>query len=107
MHEALISKGQVNGHVKQDLINSKYNCVLRHHVCPDRLGSHTAGVGGDETFEKCAKHLAKWEGEVEVRTWLLEMVSVFPQVALEAFYRFNKYFPVETVAQITYVKGDE
>ena len=107
MHEAMITKGQVNGHEKQDLINSRYNCVLRHHVCPGGKDSHAGGVGGDEIFEKCVKHLVGWEGEQNVREWLLEMIVIFPRVALEALYRFNKYFPVETVEQITYSKGDQ
>ena len=96
MHEAIITKGQTRGHKEQYRINSIYNCVLRHHVCPDGLGSHTGGVGGDDTFEKCVKHLVHWETEENVRAWLLDMIEVFPRVGLEAFYRFNKYFPLES-----------
>jgi len=106
MHEAMITKGQVKGHPKQDLINSKYNCVLRHNVCPDGKHSHTGGIGGDETFEKCARHLVKWEGEDKIRMWLFKMIDHFPQVALEAFYRFNKYFPIEIKTVLSF-QGEE
>jgi hypothetical protein len=89
LHEALISKGQVNGHPRQDLINSVYNCVARHNVCPNNLGSHTGGIGGNKIFEKCARNIVKWEGITNVRQWLSFMQTVFPIVAKEALVRFD------------------
>jgi hypothetical protein len=90
MHEALISKGQVNGHPEQDKINSQFNCVLRHHACPNGKDFHSGGIGGDITFEKCARQLVEFEGFMEVRCWLFGMQHVFPTVARDALYRFDK-----------------
>jgi hypothetical protein len=93
LHEALISKGQIRGHAQSSLINSRFNCIERHH---DSGGcSHTGGIGGDEAFEKAARYLAKWEGEKNVRNWLIEMCGTFPQVGKEALQRFNSVFPEE------------
>ena len=89
MHEALISKGQVRGTYHQDMINSKYNCALRHHICPSGLGSHTGGVGGDAEFEKYARHLVLWEGRLGVRDWLESMQMYYPTVARDALMRFD------------------
>jgi hypothetical protein len=77
----------------QYLIYARENCVLRHHVCPDGLGSHTGGTGGDEVFRKCAEHLVLFEGQDNIRTYLEKMTTVFPQVGKEAFQRFNSIYP--------------
>jgi hypothetical protein len=50
-------------------------------------------VGGVEAFEKAARYLAKWEGKENVRTWLIGMSVIFPQVGREALLRFNGIFP--------------
>ena len=89
MHEALISKGQVNGHQNQDAINSRYNCVLRHQFCPNGLGYHSGGIGGNELFEKCARHIVEWEGRLETRKWLAAMEVVFSTVGRDALRRFD------------------
>lgn len=87
MHEALISKGHVRGLDSNDLINSRYNCVIRHHnalTC-----KHTGGIGGDESFEKAAKYLVKWEGYEPVHDWLLRASHIWPTVGTDAMQRFE------------------
>jgi hypothetical protein len=87
MHEAMITKGHVRGLPNGELINSRYNCVIRHH---ESLGcSHTGGVGGDEAFEKSARYLVEWEGYELVHNWLLQSRILWPTVGKEALQRFD------------------
>lgn len=69
------------------LVNHPANCVLRHHNT--KWCYHTAGVGGDETFELCAIHLVKAEGYETVRNYLVEMSKLFPITAGSQLLRFD------------------
>jgi hypothetical protein len=87
MHEALISKGHVRGLRDGDLINSRYNCVIRHHntlTC-----KHTGGIGGDEAFRQAATYLVGWERYEPVHNWLQRMSAIWPTVGKEALQRFE------------------
>ncbi len=61
LHEALLTRADVIRGPYQNLIYCPANCVLRHHVCPDGQ-YHTAGHGGDDIFEKCARQIVAFEG---------------------------------------------
>ena len=84
LHEALITRGDVRGSPYREQIFTAENCVLVHHIC--HMG--IAGRGGNETFEKCARYLVKWEGLEAVCDWLTQMTAVFPSVATTTFRRF-------------------
>jgi len=88
MHEALITKGMVRGHKKGLLINSQFNCVLRHNVCPDGQ-KHDPGVGSEEDYRKCLKHLIAFEGLQDITQWLVDMEKHFPTVARQALSRVH------------------
>jgi hypothetical protein len=90
LHEALITRGQVRGHIQQDFIYSRYNCILRHHETA--FCSHTGGVGGNINFEKAARYLAKWEGYQPIHAWLSEAKNIWPVVGAEALRRFEGVF---------------
>ncbi len=94
LHEALLTRKDCQGR-NQRLIYSPYNCVLRHHVCPDGQ-YHTAGHGGDEVFERCARQIVAFEGLDKVRRWLDEMMQVCPEAARKALRRFDSIFPDRT-----------
>ena len=85
LHEALISKGMVQGLEEKDWINSRYNCVIRHHDGPC---SHTGGVGGDEAFEKAARYLVQWEGYDKIAFWLSLYRYTYPELG-DVFRRFT------------------
>ena len=98
LHEALITRGDTGGQEYQYLIYSPHNCVLRHDVCPEIATAlqqhngrryHTAGHGGKDTFEACARYIVQWEGLDATRTWLQQMQLVFTQVATDALARFD------------------
>lgn len=91
MHEALISRGDVQGapdNVKQ-MIFSRYNCIHRHNQCPTGGHFHAPGIGGSETFEKCARALVEYEGYEGIYEWLVEMANVLPKVGSMALQRFT------------------
>ena len=85
MHEGLISRGQVQGSGKEDLIHSRYNCLLVHSNCHRGI----VGVGGDKYFEISVRHLVEEEGYYEVRKWLESMATEFEIVGQEALKRFD------------------
>lgn len=62
-------------HPDRDLIYSQFNCVLRHHVCPDGKNYHASGTGGDEVWKKCAEQLIEFEGKEAVSGWLDEVAE--------------------------------
>ena len=81
MHEALITKGMVRGHKDNLMINHACNCVLIHPAC------HKPGVGGEEIFRKCLKHLIAHEGLPNILLWIRSMEKYFPNVANDVKYR--------------------
>ena len=89
LHEALISRGQLNDRTQLTLINSRFNCVLRHHICPGGKLYHSPGVGGDQIFAQCASQLMYYEGGAAIRRWLLDMTRIIPVVAEQAYLRFD------------------
>jgi hypothetical protein len=86
MHEAIITRGMVNGNKDEEKIYSCYNCVLRHSVCPNGQ-SHTPGIGSEITFEKCLTQICHFEGKDNILLWLSEMENFFPIVAKQAKLR--------------------
>lgn len=89
MHEAIITRGQVSGHDFQNVIYSKYNCVLRHQFCPSGKQSHTPGIGSENDYLKCVVQIIQYEGYTDTNLWLLSMNSVFPTITKQAWNRFN------------------
>ena len=83
LHEALINRGKVPGHEYEALIYSRFNCVLAHHECHMRI----MGTGGDAVFEKCARHIIRFEGRQAVVDWLETIQAYFPKVAGETLAR--------------------
>lgn len=77
LHEALITRGLIQGAGLQELTYHRCNVVLRHHVCPDKQ-YHTPGRGGMDTFRKCVVHLCEWEGTENVREYLQEIIEKVP-----------------------------
>lgn len=64
MHEALITRGDVQGNKELGYdIMSKYNCVLVHANCHDYANS-------DENLRKCALNILNHEGYNQTRKWL-------------------------------------
>lgn len=88
VHEALLTRKDAEG-PNQMLIFNAYNCVIRHHVCPDEEHYHTAGHGGDEVWELCARDIVKWEGQIPIRNWLMGMQAYFPHAAQDALQHFD------------------
>lgn len=69
MHEGLISRGKIQGNEDSDGIMVRYNCLLPCTKCHSLI----LGIGGDEYFEKSARHLVKRDGYNKVRQWLLSV----------------------------------
>ena len=85
MHEALITRGDVQGHPLADRIMNRYNCVLPHNRCHERIIGH----GGDKVFEACARHLVLKESYYGVHSWLQIQESVFTDAGTKALRRFE------------------
>jgi len=86
MHEALISRGQVQGSPFAFLIYHPCNVVLRHNSITGCR--HEGGVGGSEIFAKCAKQIAHYETSERVTGYLIAMQEYFPVVARDVLQRF-------------------
>ena len=89
LHEALISRGQVQKSKFAFLINSPYNCVLRHSSLSSANCKHEGGVGGDEIFAKCAKQICYYETSEKVMEFLTAITEYFPVVGRDALQRFS------------------
>jgi len=90
MHEALITKNHVRSQALGWLINSPYNCVLRHHGI--KQCKHEAGTGGDEIFHACAIMLVTQHGPPKIEEYLIEMSKLFPTLEEIALKRFQTLF---------------
>jgi hypothetical protein len=90
MHEALITRRDVQRHGPYELIFHPCNCVILHHECHMQIAGH----GGSVVFEKCAWHLIQWEGIENVGVWLAEMAAVFPVVGSDVLRRFQAIDPL-------------
>ena len=88
LHEALISRSQVQNHHLKYLIFHPCNVVLRHNSISTTGCKHEGGVGGDEIFAKCAKQIAYYETSERVTGYLMAMQEYFPIVARDALRRF-------------------
>jgi len=86
MHEGLITRGMVQGSGKEDLIVSRYNCLIVHPRCHNKI----VGSGGSKWFEISALHLIEKEGREEVREWLVQMTVEFKEIAIEILRRFDR-----------------
>lgn len=71
MHEALITRADVEKMKDKDWIMHRCNCVLLHHSCHMKIIGH----GGDEWFKKCAIHLVEVEGIDSVVDWFMTMAE--------------------------------
>lgn len=93
MHEALISRGDVQGSSKdkQALIFDRRNMVLVHSNC------HKPGTAGDEIWEKCLRHLVQHEGLDAIREYLLMMKDNFKIIGSQAYQRFLQYYPEKSL----------
>lgn len=91
MHEALITKGMVSGNEYIDMINSRANCVLRHHICPGGKQSHLPGTGSQNDYENCVDDLVKWNGIDGILAWFYMVALLFPHAEREARFRFLGY----------------
>ena len=89
MHEALITKGMVRHNKNIDMINSRFNCVLRHNQCPDGTHYHTSGAGSWEEYKACVKNLISFEGAKNVANWLQSMDQYFPNISKDAMRKFQ------------------
>ncbi len=85
LHEALLTRRDVQNTKNPDVIMTSLNCVLVHHTCHMQIAGH----GGDEIWEKCARNIAKWEGHSLVYEWLKEIVRRFPTAARAVLWRFE------------------
>lgn len=88
MHEALISRKQVEKSPYADIIMSRNNCILPCTECHSKM----VGVGGDTGFEIAARHLVEKEGYDNVRGWLTWVSLTFKQIGAEALRRFDAVF---------------
>jgi hypothetical protein len=77
----------------QEMINSRFNCVLRHHICPGGKMSHTGGTGGEEVWKKCLDNLIEWEGIEAIEKYLQSMVERTQTIGLDVLHRFYGYHP--------------
>lgn len=87
LHEALISRGQVQKSLFAWLINHPCNVVLRHNSMSGC--KHEGGVGGDEIFAKCAKQICYYETSEKVMEFLTAITEYFPVVGRDALQRFS------------------
>ena len=90
MHEALLSKGKVQGSDYEEFINSRYNCVLLHSYCHRKI----LGVGGSEVFEELAWYLVGYWTFRKVRDWLVIASKLYKVAGTEALTRFDGVFQV-------------
>jgi len=86
LHEAIISRGQLNGIFETDLYVEE-NCVLRHHVCHSIKRGHEGGVGGQRIFELCLAQIVESVGGQQILNWLDIMQVNYPTVAKDAKQR--------------------
>lgn len=78
MHEALLTRGDVQGQPQfAHYVFHRCNVVFRHNVCPGGQFKHEGGHGGQDVWERCLRHLVKYEGLEDVSMYLLEMSSIF------------------------------
>ena len=89
MHEAIITKGMVMTTEFDNEINVRENCVLRHHICPDKH-YHGSGTGGDTTIVPCIAHLVAWEGAMAIENWLSGFSTKFRSIGDEAYLRYGR-----------------
>lgn len=89
MHEALLTRGDVQGNSEYShYVFHRCNVVFRHNWCPGGQYKHEGGHGGTKVWENCLRHLVKYEGLEDVSMYLLEMSS-FYNVAGQAYRRLE------------------
>lgn len=85
MHEAIVTRGDVQGTKVADHIFHRCNSVHVHQHC------HTPGHMSEENWRKCVDYLVEWEGRLAIEEWLLHMSVNTKIVGQQALQRFNVY----------------
>lgn len=80
MHEVIFTKNHVRmlSDEYRSRINDSRNCVIRHHVCPDGINSHGAGVGGERIFEKCVDSILRRHTVGDILEFMDQFSAVIP-----------------------------
>lgn len=90
IHEALITRAMVVGNSNSELIFSRYNCIARHHICPDGQ-YHQPGNDDWDTYKKIVRYLVHHERRSKVTEWFEGMLLLYrSSVIKNAYLKFLK-----------------